>query len=130
MDVVTEEVSSQSVEGCPDNVPCGIEDQKARPAHAVGPGQKGGPGTQHRNVAPKEDHFALVLQEQILPQFEPAFFQADITPVAARASGSLPRVPPRSPGCPPGWLRSRRPRSPTQWRAGGSSRHRWRLPAV
>ena len=66
VNVVPEEVPSQSVERDPDEAPGGIEEQEARPGHAVGAGQKSGPGPQHRHEPPEEDHFPSVLQEQIL----------------------------------------------------------------
>ena len=84
MNVVTEQVAPQPIERGPDDASGGIEKQEARPAHAVGAGQKGGPGPQHCHEAPEEDHFASMLQEQILAQFQATFIQADVAPVAVQ----------------------------------------------
>jgi hypothetical protein len=66
VNIVTEAVSSRSLERDPDEGSGCIEEQEARPVHAVGADQKGGPGPQHRHKPPEEDHFPAVLQEQIL----------------------------------------------------------------
>ena len=46
VDIVAEQVAPHAVERGPDDASGRIEEQEAWPAHAVGSGQKGGPGTQ------------------------------------------------------------------------------------
>src|SRR5216683_935051 len=66
MHVVTQEVAPQPKERGPHDAPCGIEEQKAWPAHAVGPGQECGPGPQHGDKAPEEDEFAAMQNEELV----------------------------------------------------------------
>src|SRR5260370_3617150 len=61
-----------------------LEEQEGCPRHAVGSGQERGPGTQDGDKAPKEDHFAAMLAEEILPQFHFALIEAQLTTVAAQ----------------------------------------------
>ncbi len=82
MHVVTQEVAPQPVERGPDDASCCIEEQKALPPHAVGPGQECRPGAQHGDKAPEEDDFAAMPHEKILPQLQPAFLEANIAPIA------------------------------------------------
>src|SRR2546428_2483353 len=82
MHVVTQEVAPQPVEGRPDDAPCGIEEQKAGPAHTVGPGQEGCPGAEHGDKASEEDDFAAMPHEEVLPQFQPALLQTNVATIA------------------------------------------------
>ncbi len=70
VDIVAEQIAAHPVERCPDDAPKGIEEQKARPAQAIGPGQKRSLCAQHGDEAPQEDDFTPMLHEQILPQFQ------------------------------------------------------------
>src|SRR2546425_3224784 len=84
MDIITEEVASQSIERGPGDAPQCVVNQEGSPRHAVGPGQERGPGTQDGNKAPKEDHFAAMLAEEVLPQFHFALIEAKVMTVAAQ----------------------------------------------
>src|SRR5260370_36282337 len=61
-----------------------LEEQEGCPWHAVGSGQERGPGTQDSDKAPKEDPFAAMLAEEILPQFHFALIEAKVMTVAAQ----------------------------------------------
>src|SRR5712692_8087708 len=84
MNVIAEEVASQAIERRPHDSSQGVEEQKARPAHAIRPCQERGPGPQHGDKAPKEDHLAAVLHEEVLSQFQLAFIQANKATVATQ----------------------------------------------
>ena len=84
MNAITQEVASQTEERGPHDASQGVEEEKARPAHLIGPGQESGPGSQHGDKAPKEDDLAAVLHEEVLPQFQLAFIQTNIATVAAQ----------------------------------------------
>src|SRR5260370_32597559 len=61
-----------------------LEEQEGCPWHAVGSGQERGPGTQDSDKAPKEDPFAAMLAEEVLPQFHFALIEAKVMTVAAQ----------------------------------------------
>jgi hypothetical protein len=82
MDVVTEEVTAQSKKRRPHNSPRSIKEQKARPGHTVRAGQERGESAEHGNEASKEDHFAAMLQKEILSQFQSALFKANVATIA------------------------------------------------
>src|SRR5437868_4868669 len=84
MYIIAEEVSSQPIERSPDDAPKRVVEQEGSPWHAVGPGQERGPGTQEGDKAPKEDHFAAMLAEEVLPQFHFALVEAKVMTVAAQ----------------------------------------------
>src|SRR5438105_11236942 len=82
MHVVTQEIAAQPIQCRPDDAPCCIEEQKAGPGHAIGPGQECSPGPQHGDKAPEEDDFAAMAQEEVLPQLQPALLKANIATIA------------------------------------------------
>src|SRR5260370_24416808 len=90
MNVITEVVASQAEECGPHDSPQSVEEQKARPAHPIRPGQERGPGPQHGDKAPKEDDLAAVLHEEVLSQFQLAFIHANKAPVATQQSVAAP----------------------------------------
>ena len=84
MHVIPEKVSSQAIESGPNDPAKRIKKEKAALSHPIGPRQKGGPGTQYRDKATKEDDLAAMLTEEILPHFELAFIQANDVARAAQ----------------------------------------------
>jgi len=58
------------------------------------PERPDGPSAQHGNKAPEEDDLAPALEKEVLPQFEPAFFQANVAPVATQNPRLSPKIAP------------------------------------
>ena len=84
MDVVSQQVAAQSHQASPHDAPKRIEEQKTGPAHLIGPCQEGCPRSQDGDKASEEDHFAAMLEEEILAQLELALIQANIAAIAAQ----------------------------------------------
>ena len=84
VNVITEVVASQAKECSPHDSTQSVEEQKARPAHPIRPGQERGPGPQHGDKAPKEDDLAAMLHEEVLSKFQLAFIQTNIVTVTAQ----------------------------------------------
>ena len=89
-------VCTDAVDTCPNDAAGGIEQQKARPVHAVGAGEEGCKRSQHGDKAAKENDLAPVTNEKVLAEPYPAFGQSNVTPVSQENTVAYPAPDPEA----------------------------------
>src|ERR1700674_454547 len=75
-------ISSETVHAGPQDAARRVEQQEARPGHAIGPGEQGGKHAEQRDKAAEEHDLAAVTPKQILADLDLALGQADVVAVA------------------------------------------------
>ena len=82
LDFLTERIGAEAKHRCPENGAGGIEEEKARPRHAIDAGEERSQDPEQRHEAPEEDNLAAVPLEQILSDFDAPLVEADIASIA------------------------------------------------
>src|SRR3984957_20815077 len=77
-----EQVAACAEDGRPDDSARGIEEKELLPVVAIDASEKRRKSAQHRDEAAEKDDLAAVLEEEILPDFEPLLIKSNIMPKA------------------------------------------------
>src|SRR5258705_1676762 len=77
-----EQISADTENRRPDDSSGGVEEEEARPRHAVGTGEQSGKRAQQSRKSAEEDDRASVTTKKILPEFEPSLVEPDASTIA------------------------------------------------